>query len=440
MKNLKISLLCFVAAILLFGCKKDKDKTINVPDFSSIKSSDWRSSIGDTVEVEGFLKINDDGTGVLLATKDDYYVNTILPEKRYVALSADIIDNLDRDDYLLAKVKIKAVVKVTRDPGRTLLSRLTALDISQLELRIITAPVLLEPLQPIITRVENFCDKFPGLCTVPPPTPAKYALLYSGGINKDNAHMRYWNDMKLYYNVLVNVYGYDPDNIIVVYKDGDGEDEDIPVNYAATLDGINGALTDLRNNMTVRDSFFFFMTNHGGTQKDQLTIGDEDGIGASSDTIDEITYYYDSEYAPYDDNVRNWVNSLNFAGMVCVMEQCYSGGMIYDLRGPNRVIITAANETEVSYGGATYDDFVLLFASAMVGGRLDKVLQPIDADTNNDGKTSLVEAFIWAKENDPHTKEHPQYEDSGDGSSVSLPSNNATGTGDGAKGKNIFGL
>ena len=121
--------------------------------------------------------------------------------------------------------------------------------------------------------------------------------------------------------------------------------------------------------------------------------------------------------------------------MCGVLEQCFSGGMIYDLRGPNRVICTACRETELSYGGAGgYDEFVQLWASAMIG--LHQVTgNPVDADENNDGKVSVYEAFRWASTNDAQP-ETPQYEDSGEGLSISFPS--AGITTDGTYGSTYF--
>jgi hypothetical protein len=305
-------------------------------------------------------------------------------------------------------------------------------DISQFELKVIETPLVITPGTTPPPPIDP-CVLNPSLCSFAgQPQSDKYALLYSGGMNPDKAYIRYWNDMVLYYNMLVNLYGYDPENIVVVYKDGIGEDNTMPVDFAANPAGINSALTKLENEMTGIDKFFFFATNHGGTRSDNgsPSVDDESWDG---DNIDETLFYYNSSSIAYDDDVVNWIERLSFSRMICVMEQCFSGGMIYDLRGDNRIIMTAANETQVSYGGATYDDFVMLLASALIGThQLDNT--PVDADENNDGKVSMTEAFRWASDNDTRD-EIPQYEDSGEGFSVSNPTENGF---DGAAGSAIF--
>jgi hypothetical protein len=75
----------------------------------------------------------------------------------------------------------------------------------------------------------------------------------------------------------------------------------------------------------------------------------------------------------------------------------------------------------------------MLLASALIGThQLNNT--PVDADENNDGKVSMTEAFRWASDNDTRD-EIPQYEDSGEGFSVSNPTENGF---DGAAGSAIF--
>ena len=95
------------------------------------------------------------------------------------------------------------------------------------------------------------------------PTAEKYAVLYSGGIRPDKAYSRYWNDI-IYMYFILQMHGYQSDNIYVVYKDGVGEDTYTPVDYPAThtsLDTVFGILSDT---MGLRDTLFFYTTNHGG--------------------------------------------------------------------------------------------------------------------------------------------------------------------------------
>ena len=323
-------------------------------------------------------------------------------------------------------------MRETTDPERTTRAELHG-DLALCEITPSATPTITAARVGPLTQLVNPCQIVPGLCDIfTPGDVEKHALLYSGGINSDSAYMRYWNDMVLYYT-MVWLFGYEPDNIIVVYKNGVAENGDMPVHYAATPSGLATAFGVLGVNMDSNDDFFLFTTNHGGTVTDVGSPAplDED---FGTDLIDECLFYYNSNQVLRDDTMASFVNGLQFGRMCCVMEQCFSGGMIYDLRGPNRVICTACRETEVSWGGATYDVFVMLFASALIGVH-QLSGQPVDADENDDGKVSIYEAFRWATNNDT-ADETPQYEDSGEGISISFPS--AGVTIDGSYGFNYF--
>lgn len=438
MKKLNLAMYIALVCMLFISCKKEKGEETPEAEkpletFSRYKTDNWRDLIGDTIEVEGFIKLNENGTAILFANEIDYYTNGLVPENRYIALGSEYIRALNKSDYYLSKVKLKGVIRETRDRNRTFQVRITG-DQSLFEVGLVEQLTKISPPKPVPT-IENFCLINPELCKiVVPAAPEKYALLYSGGYSMDKAYDRYWNDMSLYYNMLIYIFGYDPDNIIVVYKDGVAKENTMKVDFPASPEGIDEALMYLEEMMMPQDEFFFFMTNHGGTVADAGSprVNDE----PTGDKTDECTFYYNENTRPYDDDVKDWIDRLNFSRMICIMEQCYSGGMIYDLRGPNRVIITAANETEVSYGSAKFDDFVMLFASALIKTHQEKG-NSVDADENKDGKVSLTEAFRWAVKNDPH-KEHPQYEDSGDGISTGAPKDGNSG--DGALGKSIFKL
>lgn len=390
---------------------------------ASLKTADWRTKIGESVELEGYLLLNDDGTGVLVDSMADTSVNAPIPETNYVALGSNFLRGLSRDTYQMAKVRLTGIVRETTDADRTTRAGLHG-DLALCEIEPSATPTVTAARTGPLSALINPCVTNPGLCKIfNGGEVEKHALLYSGGINKDSAYMRYWNDMALYYNMLVWLFGYDPDNIIVVYKNGVAENGDMPVHYAATPTGLGTAFAELGANMDFNDDFFLFTTNHGGTVSDigSPAPADED-FGA--DTIDECSFYYNVNQRLFDDQMASFVNGLSFGRMCCVMEQCFSGGMIYDLRGQNRVICTACSEVEVSYGGSTYDDFVMLFASALIGTH-QLTGTPVDADENNDGGVSVYEAFRWATNNDTRP-ETPQYEDSGEGIPIAFPSAGVT--------------
>lgn len=288
----------------------------------------------------------------------------------------------------------------------------------------------------------NICKINPKICQLAPFLSKNYALLYSGGINASNAHSRYWNDLKFMYKTLKSKYGYQDNQIVVVYKDGVAADAEMPVNYAASVVGLKDAMNYLNSKMTTRSNLFFFITNHGGG----YNTSDNTNYSGITDAVpkdevdpygyDETVFYYNAaSNAISDDTLAAMFNRLKFKYLVSLLEPCFSGGLLRDLRGNNRVLASAANEFEFSWGGApgNHDLFSYYFTCALNGADHNGAV--VNADTNSDGKVSFLEAFLYAKNHDT-SQEQPLLEDSGDGVGINNPS--ASGTSDGAKASNIF--
>lgn len=286
----------------------------------------------------------------------------------------------------------------------------------------------------------SICELNPVLCEKIGDTfrADEFALLYSGGANAANNHSRYWNDLKFMYLTLVNVYDYDPDHIKVVYANGTAEDMEMPVDYAADTDGLGDAIDELNADIDFNDKLFVFTTNHGGGyltsgSANKGGVNDSDGDENDTQSIDETFSRYNVSSIT-DDDFADLINEINAAQMIIVLEPCFSGGFLADLSGENRVIMSAATENEYSWAmsGGAYDEFSYHFTSAVNGNDPDG--NTIDADTDNDGRVTMLEAFIYAKDNDT-ASETPQYEDDGDGVSTASPS--AGGSGDGSFGSTI---
>ena len=407
---------------------------------STLKTPDWRTRIGEQVIVRGTLAVDALGGAVLLDTADDLDVNAPLPQARHVALGLDQVGPLDPAAYHGATLEIRGTVRESIAPASIVMPRAFG-DLALCELLVDTLGAVLTPPTRLAPR-RNLCVEAPSLCP-PPSTGAaeKFAVLFSGGVNAANNHRRYWNDLVLYHQLLVNTLGYDPANIVVIYKDGTGEDASMPVHYAASRQGVASAQQVLTNKMSAVTSaeFFFFVTNHGGrvADADSPIPGDE----AAGDSTDEVVFWYDADDAWYDEEIAHFVDALPFTRMCAVLEPCYSGGLIRDLRGPNRVICTACTADELSRAdqsvntdAANYDLFVRLFAEALLGYNV-YTLDLADADLNKNGQVSVYEAFRYARAND-WRDETPQYEDSGDGVSTADPE--AGVTADGAYGDNYY--
>jgi len=124
-------------------------------------------------------------------------------------------------------------------------------------------------------------------------------------------------------------------------------------------------------------------------------------------------YYWDDELA--DDLSLVSYGSLTVMFQACKTENasCFSGGFIDDLSGPNRIIITASNETNYSWGDIGEDsdglsEFSEGFFDALYGyntevdrgGVTIDWEHPINADFDGNGFVSMQEAFTWAYEHD----------------------------------------
>ncbi|MHA1389595.1 MAG: C13 family peptidase [Candidatus Thorarchaeota archaeon] len=247
---------------------------------------------------------------------------------------------------------------------------------------------------------EPLLAAYPDVFMMPfDPDEEKYAVLYSGGIQPGKDHYRYWNDI-IYMKFILNMHGYDDDNIYVVYKDGVPEDDFNPVHYPATHTSMDTVFDILAAEMGYRDTLFFYTTNHGGSG----------GIS--------VWNPMDSSGALTHTQVANWLDSITCNNMIIVMEQCVSGKFITHLSAEDRVIMTACKDDEGSaacdYEG-NWDEFVYHFMCALVSFSFHDPQLTVNADYFAPyGEISMKEAFIYAAVHDSR-EETPWYNDNGDG-------------------------
>lgn len=248
--------------------------------------------------------------------------------------------------------------------------------------------------------------------SLPPKTPRGgdyYAVLMSGGYDKGNNHVRYWNDLSNIYITLVDVYGYLDANIIVLCSDGldpapdqsnnmnsdpdlDGDGDD-DIMYSCVYSNIQLVFTQLQTLLTPDDQLFVFTTDHGSSS------------GGWSAYLNLWNYE-----SLTDTQLETMVDALPQCNMIFTMEQCFSGGFEDNLTVmPERVFSSACAYNEYSWAmppDYLYDTYVFFWTAAVKGE--DAYGVPCNADLNGDNLVSMREAFLYAEAHDI-SAETPQY-------------------------------
>ena len=334
--------------------------------------------LGKIVTLEGFYILGGSNQPLLLKDIEDFQQNTIISPVKYVELMGEVPNALA--DETGSWIKIKGNV-TWADETR---------GVGGLEYTLSDSSYV------VVKRYPEYAEKiYQFLINFSTQTYAnRYAVLISGGYRPAKAYYRYWNDLKAMYSILVDKYAYDPKNIIVLYKDGVGEDSYMPVNKSANYEYFNNTFNYLAQIMDTKDSLFIYTTNHGN----------EDGL---------CLYYYQI-VSP--EHFAEVLDPIQYQQMIIVMEQCNSGIFIPALSGPNRIIMTAASATESSWSCDTegsYDEFVYHFMTA-VNMETQSGIIITWHDMNGDGYISMLEAFNYALVMDSRD-ENPHYDDNGDG-------------------------
>lgn len=242
-----------------------------------------------------------------------------------------------------------------------------------------------------------------------------YAIILSGGVNKMSNYERYWNDCSFIYQTLVNKYGVPKENIFPIMSDGNNPAEDMrlttggfksqpldldndgvaDIKLAATKANIQSTLNSLKTKLGEDDHLFFYVIDHGGSTDNQsksyICLWGGENLH---------DYQLASMLSPFTQNNVN-VN--------VVLGQCFSGGFIDDLTKTGCVVATASTGSEYSWacGDIPYDEFVYQWTTAINGANHRGV--KVYPDTDMNGRITMDEAFIYAKNHDRRSAEHPQY-------------------------------
>jgi|GEM_PF-2310648 len=160
-----------------------------------------------------------------------------------------------------------------------------------------------------------------------------YAILFAGGGNQADNHIRYYNGTVDMYNALTGTMNYLPQNVFILAADGLDPADDINgdgnsdwslfVAGGSTVDSAtHNHLRDTINNLAgviqPHDTFYLWTFDHGGgTSNAPATFGEEWLTGWGSNIRD--------------DELAAWLAPVSAARQVYFFGQCFSGGMLDDL-------------------------------------------------------------------------------------------------------------
>ena len=244
-----------------------------------------------------------------------------------------------------------------------------------------------------------------------------YAVILSGGFDRDNNHVRYWGDAAFIYSTLTKKYGYPKGNIYALVSDGldpavDNSDKaDSPKDLdgdgffdtfgSATAVNVSNLFLNLQASLKATDQLFVFLTDHGSP----TTGGGEWEVELNLWNLEVLK---DSDLKALTVPIR--------CPVFFAMEQCHSGGFVDDLGQFNRAVATAARHNESSYAGDTFPEFnqwAYHFTAALRGFYpqtnapwLDA--EACDGDLNVDGYVSFQEAAEYARIH-KYESDHPTY-------------------------------
>ena len=248
-----------------------------------------------------------------------------------------------------------------------------------------------------------------------------YAVILSGGKNKNSNNARYWNDCSFIYQTLTKKYRVPKGNVKVLMSDGtdpavdmcrevgdpyissplDLDDDGNPeIEYSATKANLRRVFSELSNELGDEDHLFVYVIDHGGYDYQKKSS--------------YICLWNDEKLYP--EELDSYLDGCEAGYISIVMGQCYSGGFVEPLRADNRLVMAACSADDLSYGceDLPFDEFVYHWTSAVNG--VTAFGDKISADGNADGNVSLGEAYTYTRQKDvysngdnPYASETPTY-------------------------------
>lgn len=189
--------------------------------------------------------------------------------------------------------------------------------------------------------------------------PTNYAVLFSGGVNPSGNFKRYYNNIKKFYEKIIANNWVSPENIFVIYADGDNNAVDRPdglnsnMTFAAdstvleaTPDNLRAVLARIADLVDGDDHFLFYSFDHGSGALAQPNVTREEVLNGWGANI-------------RDDQLAPWLDQIDAGYSTYVLAECFAGGMLDDLRiGTNEFGCAATNHYELSFGVGFANAFV----------------------------------------------------------------------------------
>ncbi|MFA5191536.1 MAG: hypothetical protein WC740_12460 [Verrucomicrobiia bacterium] len=174
------------------------------------------------------------------------------------------------------------------------------------------------------------------LLSINPVSAENYALVFSGGVDASNNHDRYYEETLRIWQDLVSCWGYDVNNVYVLFADGTNPaiDRSSGVSSdwssivsaggnisAATTNDFKNVIQTIGSSMVSgSDSFFFWSFDHGSQTEPAVK-----GSGSLCAWNDESIY--SSQFTTYLDPVLSQTPTWD----AYIFTQCYAGDMASSL-------------------------------------------------------------------------------------------------------------
>lgn len=217
----------------------------------------------------------------------------------------------------------------------------------------------------------------------------RYAMIIGGIGGQPEFTEKFLQQTSRMYHLLVERFDYEPDNIVYLLEKP--ELDSAKINLQATAENVRKTFEQLAHRMKANDQLLVFMVGHGSYDGDWARFN---LVGADLRDIDFVQL----------------LDRLPTKKIIFVNTASASGPFVERLSGPQRVIITATKSGHEHFA-ANFTDFFL------------NALSSEEADINKDNRTSMAEAFSFAKtkqdkwfeEQRRVRAEHPILDDNGDG-------------------------